>query len=535
MIMLPKIAACLLLLALVSAASGVHYHYEPQNRRSFDARLRRGDGFDPDMLNRFLEEYASKIKRTTEQPATAAAVAYHDDDSTANLGIESLDERNATDAHSFRDESSPANETAKKHKFYNGNSHKEDRNNGGWVTLEAIPWSKSKISKWQANPTTQHPWPSDAKPWDKPNYNKPWDNDFPSRPTSSDHNNNNKPWTNKPQWNDNTPAPSNKPWYSDRPRPGYPTVTIDKYEDPNQAQKWPPERPSWDKYADSSRPSADIITDNGPSNFPNNDFHRPAQAQRPSYSHHTESYISEHGGWNDRNEFPAPGNNNKLHRPNDNYDDSYYDRPHFSHYKYPTRNDHPSNYPSTSDGQWVLLSTNRGYSKSRQRSIKFDAKTSTDTNAKKKKHDEDGEHVPAVTSKRQVRLTVLPSINGTNTTTSHGGLLEVEKTFKTVDQSQKEYEAEKINIKTSNVPNRATLLLNNRRPIRAPVISAGAPSSSAVLAAVGAGMLPATMAMMLPMMLGRRKKRSIEFEDDEPLSFVTLPRHIFLTNVRRRE
>ena len=96
----------------------------------------------------------------------------------------------------------------------------------------------------------------------------------------------------------------------------------------------------------------------------------------------------------------------------------------------------------------------------------------------------------------QVRLTVLPSVNGTNTTTSHGGLLEVEKTFKTVDQSQKEYEANKEKL------TRPTFV--NKRPIRNTFMRR--PSNSALLAAVGAGMLPATMAMMIPMMLGRKKR-----------------------------
>lgn len=96
----------------------------------------------------------------------------------------------------------------------------------------------------------------------------------------------------------------------------------------------------------------------------------------------------------------------------------------------------------------------------------------------------------------QVRLTVLPSVNGTNTTTSHGGLLEVERTFKTVDQSQKEYE----NNRKSKLQQTMT-----KRPIRNSVFN-GNPSNSAILAAVGAGMLPATMAMMIPMMLGRKKR-----------------------------
>lgn len=96
----------------------------------------------------------------------------------------------------------------------------------------------------------------------------------------------------------------------------------------------------------------------------------------------------------------------------------------------------------------------------------------------------------------QVRLTVLPSLNGTNTTTSHGGLLEVERTFKTVDESQKEYERDKKTPLTK---------ITSNRPFRHTIVS-GNPSNSAILAAVGAGMLPATMAMMIPMMLGRKKR-----------------------------
>jgi len=75
-------------------------------------------------------------------------------------------------------------------------------------------------------------------------------------------------------------------------------------------------------------------------------------------------------------------------------------------------------------------------------------------------------------------LTVLPSINGTNTTTSHGGLLEVEKTFKSVEQSHKEYEMERL----TTEPN-----ILKKRPIRNTLSTLIQPSNSAVLAAVGAG------------------------------------------------
>lgn len=71
----------------------------------------------------------------------------------------------------------------------------------------------------------------------------------------------------------------------------------------------------------------------------------------------------------------------------------------------------------------------------------------------------------------------------------------MEKTFKSVDQSQKEYEMERQ-------PLLSTIL--KKRPIRNTLGNKA--SSSAVLAAVSAGILPATMAMMIPMILGRRKR-----------------------------
>ena len=66
----------------------------------------------------------------------------------------------------------------------------------------------------------------------------------------------------------------------------------------------------------------------------------------------------------------------------------------------------PPNHPTAGDGHWVLLSTNRGYSKSRQRSMKFDGIAEANE-AERKKYANSGseeEHVPAVTSKRQVRF-----------------------------------------------------------------------------------------------------------------------------------
>ncbi|XP_026673561.1 uncharacterized protein LOC108630017 isoform X2 [Ceratina calcarata] len=428
--------------------------------------------FNPDVLNKFLEEYANKIKGSTEKyhrfpfrgvKPTEPLTLEVDDQTTQSTNYEQTvsEPVNSTTENSL---SETLNDTLKRNKYYGANSH-EDRN--GWVTLEAIPWSKSKISKWQATPTTQRPWP-DTKPWDKPTIGKPWASDYSIRPIYE----NNKPWYDKPKptW----PEVSNdKPWQ----KPNRPSYYTEKPEE-TQAQKWPPERPSWNKYSD--RPGSEIITDNRPANFPNNNWNRPLPT-KPSYQY-LDKYDKNQGGEsNDWHDFPS------------RFEDRLStDRPGFSQYQYV--NNHPQSYPGNGDGQWVLLSTNRGYSKNRQRSIKLDS-IDNSTKSVTKKAEEPDPAVAVMTSKRQVRLTVLPSINGTNTTTSHGGLLEVEKTFKSVDQSRKEYEMEKQTL----IP-----AILKKRPIRNTL--GNHPSNSAVLAAVGAGILPATMAMMIPMILGRRRR-----------------------------
>ncbi|XP_053996100.1 uncharacterized protein LOC128885818 isoform X1 [Hylaeus anthracinus] len=441
--------------------------------------------FNPDVLNKFLEEYANKIKTTTEKypkypfkivkPSEPLALEV-DDQSTYSTSTTyeqetKYDEVAANTTPTTNTLNEASNDTLKRNKYYGSNSY-EDRN--GWVTLEAIPWSKSKISKWQATATTQRPWP-DMKPWDKPGIGKPWTSDYSIRPVIE----NNKPWYEKPKptWTENS---NEKPWQKPTSRPSY---YGDKNEE-TQAQKWPPERPSWNKYTD--RPNSEIITDNRPANFPGN-WNRP-QPTKPSSSY---QFVDRYGDKNQAEE------SNDWHDFPSRFDDRIRpstERPGFSQYQYV--NDHPQTYPGNSDGQWVLLSTNRGYSKSRQRSIKIDS-TNPPGNGTRSIGGLRNEHDPTVavmTSKRQVRLTVLPSINGTNTTTSHGGLLEVEKTFKSVDQSRKEYELERQTLSA----------ILKKRPIRNTLTNQ--PSNSAVLAAVSAGILPATMAMMIPMILGRRKR-----------------------------
>ncbi|KAG8034749.1 hypothetical protein G9C98_007825 [Cotesia typhae] len=453
--------------------------------------------FDPDVLNKFLDEYANKIKSTTDNnyglqhhstKMTEASLEIGDDSSEVSTSTEdSVTVHGTTLA---LDKVQPFNDTVERNKFYNANQN-DDRDSNGWVTLEAIPWSKSKISKWQANTNSQRPW-QDTNKWDKPTTSvKPWTPDYTS---SRPHYGNNKPWYEKPKpnWPDYETEPS-KPLYRPYPNDHYDTSVT-------QAQKWPPERPSSSSWENNHHPhTGDIITDNRPSNFPTSNWDKYDQVPKPSgFPSYNDRYQDQYTHEENQNNWSGSNyHQNKYEQLNEK---PAFSRPHKPAYftgQYEYENRHPPTYPSSGDGQWVLLSTNRGYS--RQRSIKFDSDEAikkingTISKTTKDSTDPTDSVVPVMTFKRQVRLTVLPSLNGTNTTTSHGGLLEVEKTFKTVDESQKEFaEAERLSI-------------IKKKPLRKQAITRS-PSNAAVLAAVGAGMLPATMGMMLPIMLGRKKR-----------------------------
>lgn len=181
----------------------------------------------------------------------------------------------------------------------------------------------------------------------------------------------------KPNWADS----NEKPWQKPISRPSYHSDDTS-----SQTQKWPPERPSWNKY-DPHRPNSDIITDDRPANFPST-WSRP-QTSKPSGNE-----------WHD---YPSRFEHDRP-RPT-----LITERPNFSHYQYV--NNHPPNHPASGDGQWVLLSTNRGYAKSRQRSIKIDAispealrKINATTSYRSGNREEHDPAIPVMTSKRQVRL-----------------------------------------------------------------------------------------------------------------------------------
>lgn len=325
----------------------------------------------------------------------------------------------------------------------------------GWVTLEAIPWSSSKISKWQSsnignkrphwdNRPPSQDWISDkpSKPWEKPQYDdKPMDWQYE------------KPL--KPQY-----LVSNRPiddsWSQEANHK--PALHLER---PVGDYNYKPTHEHHQQWITSNHP--DVITEGTPENWPV-PVHRPGGSgtfkpwapQELDYTHHQHQY-------DDSYKYEA---NRRPPTPVVYHDGG-----------------RPQNYPESGEGEWVLLSSTKGYSKpirhhSYQRALTLNPRP--------------------ITSTRSVKLTVLPALNGTaNTTTSHGGLLEVESTFQTVEEAQRADAFKRIENDTKPVAIRF---------ISTPVKPKG--DGRAVLAAVGAGMLPATMALLVPMMLGR-KRRSI--------------------------
>ncbi|KAG7302215.1 hypothetical protein JYU34_013693 [Plutella xylostella] len=331
----------------------------------------------------------------------------------------------------------------------------------GWVTLEPVAWSTSKISKWKPNVKKQKPvwtdnddrFPSDSQysmyqgiissqgqAQKKPSMNRPvmqyinnklhvtsdsnWESEIPSRPS----------WT-KPESHYSYPSS----WNPDDGR---------KPHKPNCDNE---EQPSSDDtmYYGMSDP---VVTDSRPSYFPY--------------------------------EYEA------LKRPIRRPTQVVYAGP-------PDVDSDRASRPPFADGQWVLLSTTKGYrNKKRQRSLSF-----TDENPQSDPQ--------TITSHHTVGLTVLPVDNNyTNMTTSHGGLLEVEKSFQTVEESKRDMDRK--NERPDEEPAASETRPGGHRVVRKKVYKGSmAPDGSAVLAAVGAGMVPATMAMVVPMMLGKRRRRDL--------------------------
>lgn len=388
--------------------------------------------YSPEALNAFLKSYAERLREKKRQ-TSAEQLRSTEIDRYSGASVE---------------ESDDDYDKSKRWGLVDTKRHSSNEEKDGWVTMDAIPWSSSQISKWQTN---------------KP---KPQEHHRPD----SYHSNN------------------------DYHQPSYSSYELNL-------------RP----YSKPTRPNKPIYEYNQTpfSVNPNLDFERPTY-QKPSYNIH----VSNRPSWNEDKKpyitvaydnYPVDPERDIITdgRPGDFPSRYVPKRPYEALQERPTSSVHPNAHPVNGHGEWVLLSTTKGYQYPRQKHQRAVAITPN-----------------SIGVKRSVRLTVLPPEENSkiNMTTSHGGLLEVDATFETVEESQK-IMSERLQLnKTKGRPSRPVLKLK-RKPqksqpksgeVALPVVQdsrmSHQPDTSAVLAAIGAGMVPATMAMLMPFVNGRKKK-----------------------------
>ncbi|XP_023952881.2 uncharacterized protein LOC112056659 [Bicyclus anynana] len=332
----------------------------------------------------------------------------------------------------------------------------------GWVTLEPVAWSTSKISKWKPNVKKQ-----------KPSY---WNDDEDNKYSNDDRFSSYQDMDNSYQY------PQKRPTLS---RPGF---INNKLHVPQEYEPELPSKPTWTK--NKPQPQQQSVH-NYQSSWSSDDSRRPyrpvsnCDKDDPYSNDDTVYYGMSDSVVTDNRPSNFPYEYEALHQSSQKRPMR---RP--TQVVYSDMDDDRSSRPPHGDGHWVLLSTTKGYrNKKRQRSLEPPAENKA---------------VPSITSHQTVSLTVLPTDDHSrkNMTTSHGGLLEVEKSFQTVEESKRDMD----------IKNDLEVAASQHRPVKNKVLrkklvnNQNNPDSSTVMAAVGAGMVPATMAMVVPMMFGRRRR-----------------------------
>uniref|UniRef100_A0A182QRI1 Uncharacterized protein n=1 Tax=Anopheles farauti TaxID=69004 RepID=A0A182QRI1_9DIPT len=509
--------------------------------------------YSPELLTKFLKEYSEKLRnadsatrkrlneitlinsgkrKENEQPTGSATASTPDQNQYRNRQPPAVEAIEAIGGSTRAPEDEPKTEdelvfddTHERHGGFGVNSNKRwyqesgvagaagggfqgHKNHpwnikDGWVTLEAVPWSESKVSKWHANGGGSVPVKSSTAQYVALDryWNGASDETSKYKPLATSGSIGASSYYGGAEPDDEygygyggvdnrTPSSTAQPeslynrrrptvtLYSERPdaelsRPPSPSKQ-------KQTQQQPPPFDSWyeqqqqqhlqlsDPYdamkayhdrgqAPGASPTTshthrDIITDGRPANFPKYAGTEPGPPSRGSY-----------------NADSGPSNHH----------------------------DRPGTYPDRGNGEWVLISTTKGYQYPKrrhgQRAITFSPASAT--------------------SHQTVKLTVLPMKNAVDMTTSHNGLIEVSASTQTVEDAVKQQKSKrkqgtgfgahqpaqkkKNKHATGTGGQSATAFSLMRRD--------AAQDSSAVLAAVGAGMVPATMAILAPMVLGRKK------------------------------
>lgn len=307
--------------------------------------------YSPELLEKFLKDYANKIHGSASLPTGNSVESSKIKNPLEHIGhnkYESMEQIDQISNDAGEDEeeddsnrrvSSTGDDShsaglndiqERKHYRPSGPSGNYNNKNSGWVTLEAIPWSKSKISKWQsyAKPqSSQNSYSyqsSGSSGTGGSSYNRP-------RPTYSFEEN-----------NDNYQRPGGRPTFANNQffmtgPPSRPSTQTDNrysihssYDNGNNFEHRPSHRPSHHQ--------PEIITDNRPSSFPQHSGESVNHYNRPNHNRPSvESYDRPNRPFNDY-QFSSYGSNSNKDGP------------------------HPLTYPNSgAEGEWILISTTKGY------------------------------------------------------------------------------------------------------------------------------------------------------------------------------
>lgn len=422
--------------------------------------------YSPDLLNKFLKEYSEKLNNADSETKQKLNEISMINNKQAQQQTEITTEQLVKEDQMF-------NERHIENTKWQGNNRKQHPWNSkdGWVTLEAVPWSESKVSKWHSN-TGKH---GSTNRNQNSYQGNQWEGEtveIPSRP--------------KPSFTMTSPATSyygnNDDDYHDNyyssSKPSYATVSNEK-----------PSKPAFESlYNRRYRPSEDYNRKSSPykpdytgDTWYDHGFKKPQEDDfKSSYGSHTTEILTD----GRKPQFPA-------NNPSPSYMAN-------------TESNHPQSYPENGNGEWVLISTTKGYQYPRrqgQRAMSFAPQ-------------------PAAVAHKSVKLTVLPMKNSLDMTTSHNGLIEVSSSTQTVEQSYQEQQQNQLQYHLqNNAPSLHPNAVSSASSTAAPPIRKrrivpqfslmrrdSMRDSSAVLAAVSAGMVPATLAVLAPMVLGRKRR-----------------------------
>lgn len=375
--------------------------------------------YSPELLQKFLKDYANKVHSTDvanqETPAQEAATqpSYTVAMKDKYESIEAEDDEGNRRVSSINENLEAAPSDTQERKRYRPGDNKNNydhpfNKNSGWVTLEAVPWSKSKVSKWQ----------SSVKPHsNQNNYNYPSNSNNggyqrPPRPPAYNYedDNDDEDYFQKP----GRPSYQNNQFYggsSSHNRPtSDPLYSHHSHHSSHHSSTFNNNNNNNNNYDNGYRPNSnrpyqpEIITDNRPPNF-------------PSHNQHESSYEYNYN---------RP---NSYDRPNRPFNDNPYS--HQSHNPYSNKDGpHPLTYPNGGgDGEWVLVSTTKGYQfpkRNGQRAMLFQAQNGL-SGSDTRKNDNKGiitaasqqyetavtirpqyQAGPTKTTQQQVKLSVLP-------------------------------------------------------------------------------------------------------------------------------